>query len=288
MNVTPSLDALPPLPAPAGVPGLAALPGVGDHDFAALLADQPGPGPEAAPSLPLPPGALAQPAPPAPGPAAPEDAAGAAEDDQPPELTELPPGILALLAGQAVPFAPAPVIEAQAAAEAFDAVAGLAPAVAPPAPPGVGTLPQPPLDTAAPDWAAQLASRLGAPEAVAAQPTELTLDLAPDHLGPLRLNIRMAEDGAQIAIAAATPEAARLLQDNAADLRRSLAEAGFTLAGEGAAQGGPSGEAPPQPRQSPDRDPAPGLPRTDPAPPPAAAASPSPPPRRDAGLNLLA
>lgn len=284
MNVAPSLDALPPQPAPAGMPGLAALPGAGDRDFAALLADQPGPGPEAAPSLPLPPGALAQAGPPASAP----DAAGAAEDDLPPELTELPPGILALLAGQAVPFAPAQPVEAQAAAEALDAVAGLAPAVAPPATPGVGTLPQPPLDTAAPDWAAQLASRLGAPEAVAAQPTELTLDLAPDHLGPLRLNIRMAEDGAQIAIATATPEAARLLQDSAADLRRSLAEAGFILAGAGAAQGGPSGEAPPQPRHSPDRDTAPRLPSTEPAPPPAGAASSAPPPRRDAGLNLLA
>lgn len=288
MNVAPSLDALPPQPAPAGMPGLAALPGAGDRDFAALLADQPGPGLEAAPSLPLTPGALAQPAPPAPGPDAAEDAAGAVEDDLPPELTELPPGILALLAGQAVPFAPPQPVEAQAAAEALDAVAGLATAAAPPAAPGAVTLPQPPLDTAAPDWAAQLAARLGAPEALAAQPTELTLDLAPDHLGPLRLNIRMAEDGAQIAIATATPEAARLLQDNAADLRRSLAEAGFTLAGAGAAQGGPSGEAPPQHRHTPDRDTAPRLPSTEPAPPPAGAASSAPPPRRDAGLNLLA
>ncbi|MFN7050692.1 MAG: flagellar hook-length control protein FliK, partial [Gemmobacter sp.] len=261
-----------------------ALPGTDGRDFAALLADQPQPGPETAPSLPLPPRMLAQPGTTAPGPIAPEDADGVAEDDLPPELTELPPGILALLAGQSVPLARPAVIEPQATAEACDAVGGLAMAVSPPAAPAGGTLPQPPLDTAAPDWAAQLAARLGGPEGAAAQPTELTLELAPDHLGPLRLNIRMAEDGAQIAIAAATPEATRLLQDNAADLRRSLAEAGFSLSGEG----GTSGEAPPQPRHSLNRDTAPRLPSADPAPPPAGAASPAPPPRRDAGLNLLA
>ena len=292
MTVTPSLDAAPLPPTFAGVGSCAGLPGEAETDFAALLARHPIAGPQRAappvppslvqlPSLPQQPPGLPQPsAALTPARAAPDDPAPGPDDD--PAPADLPPALLVLPMAPIQAFALPPGLDPPQ--DAGDPGAGLATAASPAALPPVSAPALPvPVDGAAPDWGTQLAARLDGPAGAAAPPTELSLDLAPDHLGPLRLNIRMAEDDTRIAIAAATPEAARLLQDTAADLQRSLADAGFMLAGERAPQGDASAGRQPQPWPTPGP-----VPRTtDPAP-PRGAAFPHSSPRRAGGLNLLA
>ena len=228
---------------------------------------------------------------------------GLALADMPVDTAEPPPDFAALLANARItmsrpePDNPAYTPDADETPDTDPGLLGLMlvlpappdPAPAPEAPPptdliGVSTVSgssgdhaprsaPPVVDLRTPDWPIELArhlgNELGAP--APGQDQEMTLDLSPETLGPLRLHVTLGEDGARVTLLASTPEAARLIQENRQHLDQALAEAGFSLAGDG---------APSQGRPAPSRIPVP-TPLT----PPASAHAPT---RTTDALDLLA
>lgn len=69
----------------------------------------------------------------------------------------------------------------------------------------------------------------------------VTLQLAPEHLGEVRLQIHVAGKEVQTLIQAATPEARQSLQSGGEQLRQSLDQAGLNLAGFQVSTGGGGG-----------------------------------------------
>lgn len=146
--------------------------------------------------------------------------------------------------------------------------------------------PPAPVTITAQDWPAQIADRVAAAMAdstTGRQNREISIDIAPEHLGPLRLRVSVTDKGTEISVAAAHPEVAHLLKEAQPDLQRALAEAGqpaFQHTGSGSgssfgAQQHPGWRSTRSGPGSPDPipDPIPSPPRADP---PAA------------GLNLIA
>lgn len=118
---------------------------------------------------------------------------------------------------------------------------------------------RPHLDLTAPpaDWAAQAAHQAAA--ALAEGRHGLDLRIAPEHLGPLHLHLRVEGGLAHVEISAAQPETRQLLAEARPDLRQALSEHGLILAGPGhdlsggaSSQGGAPSQQPPA-RQTPSR-----------------------------------
>ncbi|MDP2084662.1 MAG: flagellar hook-length control protein FliK [Gemmobacter sp.] len=219
--------AAPSLPCLSGLPPLGGAPEAGAApDFALLLAAL------AVPALSRTPAPRMADAAEPPAPATARDGEVPDRDDKPPTAPEAP--VFGFLPAPILPADPPqpPPQPAEAVAAAGAAQGVVAP---PPSSPGPESAP-PPLDITQPDWPAQLAARLrgdtGPVDAMSG--TDITLEVSPETLGPLRLRITVEGDGARISILAGSDDAARLLQASRPELERSLADAGFSLAGDGA------------------------------------------------------
>lgn len=221
---------------------------------------------ESAPALPDPqPRLAARPRPgrlPEPEDALPEDAPAtpiAARDAAAPETPvdrrrpEPRPELPAVLSFVLAPPPPAPVptaavpVEA-AASDAPSAVTAAAPGMSAPLPglmlptppqtaPESFVLPAPPprVDLAAPDWPVRVADTVIS--ALVEGRQDISVDVAPERLGPLRLRVAITDRGTEITIAAAHPDTAQMLRAAQPDLQRCLAEAGLSLNAAGAQTG---------------------------------------------------
>jgi len=55
----------------------------------------------------------------------------------------------------------------------------------------------------------------------------MTIDVTPDHLGPVRVTAHISADGVRIDLVGATPESRDALRQSMTDLKRDLAGAGL-------------------------------------------------------------
>ncbi len=124
--------------------------------------------------------------------------------------------------------APAPAPQAMAQAAIPGGLAGFAAAG--------------PILTERPGWEAALAGRISAE--LSGDGQQIDLELAPDHLGRLKIRLEMTDGLAQVRFVTETPEAARLIQANEHRLSDALSRAGLALGGQETASRDPQGERP--------------------------------------------
>lgn len=112
-----------------------------------------------------------------------------------------------------------------------EAMLSPAPLAQPPQSSGPVALPQ--VDTARSDWTQAVAGHVIAK----VEEGGLELDLAPEHLGRLRVRVEMVDGAARVTFVTETAEAARLLQEAQGKLGHSLSQSGLTLAAHEARSG---------------------------------------------------
>lgn len=117
-----------------------------------------------------------------------------------------------------------------------------APAMAGPAQPtqAAAFAAQAPIATDRPGWEGAIADRIAAE--LSGDGQQIDLDLAPEHLGRLKIRLDMTDGQAQVRFVTETPEAARLLQQNEHRLSESLSRAGLSLGGQETTSRDPQGD----------------------------------------------
>lgn len=149
-------------------------------------------------------------------------------------------------------------VDRQAARAAVEAVADtvVETVAAPPAPTGqtpqqavqvtaqvpaaAGFVAPAPIATDRPGWEGALADRIAAE--LSGDGQQMDLELAPEHLGRLRIRLEMTDGQAQVRFVTETPEAARVIQQNEHRLSESLSRAGLSLGGQETASRDPQGD----------------------------------------------
>ncbi|MEZ5753694.1 MAG: flagellar hook-length control protein FliK [Paracoccaceae bacterium] len=139
--------------------------------------------------------------------------------------------------------------QAVAATEAVSPAAGQAapmpqqaPAMVGPAQPtpAAAFAAQAPIATDRPGWEGAIADRIAAE--LSGDGQQIDLDLAPEHMGRLKIRLDMTDGQAQVRFVTETPEAARLLQQNEHRLSESLSRAGLSLGGQETTSRDPQGD----------------------------------------------
>ncbi len=97
-----------------------------------------------------------------------------------------------------------------------------------------------PIATDRPGWEGALADRIAAE--LSGDGQQMDLELAPEHLGRLRIRLEMTDGQAQVRFVTETPEAARVIQQNEHRLSESLSRAGLSLGGQETASRDPQGD----------------------------------------------
>ena len=97
-----------------------------------------------------------------------------------------------------------------------------------------------PIATDRPGWEGVLADRIAAE--LSGDGQQMDLELAPEHLGRLRIRLEMTDGQAQVRFVTETPEAARVIQQNEHRLSESLSRAGLSLGGQETASRDPQGD----------------------------------------------
>ena len=87
-----------------------------------------------------------------------------------------------------------------------------------------------PIATDRPGWEGALADRIAAE--LSGDGQQMDLELAPEHLGRLRIRLEITDGQAQVRFVTETPEAARVIQQNEHRLSDSLSRAGLSLGGQ--------------------------------------------------------
>lgn len=123
--------------------------------------------------------------------------------------------------------------------------AGAAPAPAATAPASAQAMSQPALPAQAPvamdrpGWETAIAERIAAE--LSGDGQQIDLELAPEHLGRLKITLEVTDGQAQVRFVTETPEAARLIQQGEARLSESLSRNGLSLGGHDTASRDPQG-----------------------------------------------
>ena len=97
-----------------------------------------------------------------------------------------------------------------------------------------------PIATDRPGWEGALADRIAAE--LSGDGQQMDLELAPEHLGRLRIRLEITDGQAQVRFVTETPEAARVIQQNEHRLSESLSRAGLSLGGQETASRDPQGD----------------------------------------------
>jgi flagellar hook-length control protein FliK len=97
-----------------------------------------------------------------------------------------------------------------------------------------------PIATDRPGWEGVLADRIAAE--LSGDGQQMDLELAPEHLGRLRIRLEMTDGQAQVRFVTETPEAARVIQQNEHRLSDSLSRAGLSLGGQETTSRDPQGD----------------------------------------------
>jgi flagellar hook-length control protein FliK len=97
-----------------------------------------------------------------------------------------------------------------------------------------------PIATDRAGWEGALADRIAAE--LSGDGQQMDLELAPEHLGRLRIRLELTDGQAQVRFVTETPEAARLIQQNEHRLSESLSRAGLSLGGQETASRDPQGD----------------------------------------------
>ena len=90
-----------------------------------------------------------------------------------------------------------------------------------------------PVATDRPGWEGAIAERIAAE--LSGDGQQIDLELAPEHLGRLKITLEVTDGQAQVRFVTETPDAARLIQQGEARLSESLARNGLSLGGHDAA-----------------------------------------------------
>jgi flagellar hook-length control protein FliK len=97
-----------------------------------------------------------------------------------------------------------------------------------------------PILTDRPGWETALADRISAE--LSGDGQQIDLELAPDHLGRLKIRLDMSDGQALVRFVTETPEAARLIQQNEHRLSEAMTRAGLSLGGQETASRDPQGD----------------------------------------------
>jgi flagellar hook-length control protein FliK len=93
-----------------------------------------------------------------------------------------------------------------------------------------------------PGWEGAIADRIAAE--LSGDGQQIDLEIAPEHLGRLKIRLDMTDGQAQVRFVTETPEAARLIQANEHRLSDALSRAGLSLGGQETTSRDPQGDRP--------------------------------------------
>lgn len=99
-----------------------------------------------------------------------------------------------------------------------------------------------PIATDRAGWEGALADRIAAE--LSGDGQQMDLELAPEHLGRLKIRLEMTDGLAQVRFVTETPEAARVIQANEHRLSDALSRAGLSLGGQETTSRDPQGDRP--------------------------------------------
>lgn len=144
-----------------------------------------------------------------------------------PQGDAVPEGVTGITAAVTAAAGQVPQQAAQAVMPTQGAVAFAAPA---------------PIAVDRPGWEGAIADRIAAE--LSGDGQQIDLEIAPEHLGRLKIRLDMTDGQAQVRFVTETPEAARLIQANEHRLSDALSRAGLSLGGQETTSRDPQGDRP--------------------------------------------